>query len=126
MNRYDTLIDKALLVVDSSSCPNQTDQRYNPCRAPIILEQIFTVIANIVAAVFSALRIYGTWNRSWRPALPVLIVALVVPVSNIYQYSISLPASYAIWEPPLYGCGENIALDADQIAKLPSPWIYRG
>lgn len=26
MNRYDTLIDKALLVVDSSSCPNQTDQ----------------------------------------------------------------------------------------------------
>lgn len=44
----------------------------------------------LLLKVFSALRIYGTWNRSWRPALPVLIVALVVPVSNIVCYIVYL------------------------------------
>ncbi|KAI0918353.1 hypothetical protein AcV5_002360 [Taiwanofungus camphoratus] len=65
---------------------------------------------------FSAVTVLFIMNRYVALIKKVLLV-VDSPRVQIRLISISLPASYAIWEPPLYGCGENIALDADQIAK---------
>ena len=38
-----------------------------------------------VILVFSAGRIYAIWGRNWRPALLVLLVGLLVPVTNLVK-----------------------------------------
>ncbi|KAH9848729.1 hypothetical protein C2E23DRAFT_738700 [Lenzites betulinus] len=80
LNRYITLFNKILLPISTFWWPNQTDKN---CAAPIILTEIFTVIAYFVVAVFSALRVYAIWNKDWRPFLLVLVIALTVPATNM-------------------------------------------
>ncbi|OBZ67914.1 hypothetical protein A0H81_12146 [Grifola frondosa] len=87
------------------------------CRAPVILEEIFVVVAYIVVAVFSALRVYAIWNRDWRPFILVLLVGIVVPATNLYHYARSSPAAFL---PPLAGCGEAVNLTPEQLLRYSS------
>ncbi|KAI0821839.1 hypothetical protein BC628DRAFT_1422262 [Trametes gibbosa] len=111
LNRYITLFNKILLPISTFWWPNQTDKK---CAAPVILTEIFTVIAYFIVALFSALRVYAIWNKDWRPFLLVLIIALSVPATNMYHYVLSIPQAFLY---PLYGCAESTALSEDQLEK---------
>ncbi|KAI9062089.1 hypothetical protein FKP32DRAFT_1574898, partial [Trametes sanguinea] len=77
LNRYVNLFSKIVLPI-STFC----------CAAPVILTEIFTVIAYfVVATVFSALRVYAIWNQDWRPLLVVLLIGICVPVTNMVSTS---------------------------------------
>ncbi|KAI0760625.1 hypothetical protein C8Q74DRAFT_1297735 [Fomes fomentarius] len=132
LNRYTTLIGKIILPVCTLYWPGQTDQTYvrmshsQPmrqfpsiviyrCAAPVILVMIFTVLAYWIAAVFSALRVYAIWDKDWRPFLLVFIIAMVVPVTNMYHYIRSVPSAAMF---PFYGCGEDVELTNEQFHKL--------
>ncbi|KAI0667235.1 hypothetical protein C8Q78DRAFT_982722, partial [Trametes maxima] len=100
LNRYVTLFGKILLPISTLWWPHQTDKvrkfecpsctlvltwpgRPRSCAAPVILTEIFTVVAYFVVAVFSALRVYAVWNKDWRPFVVVLVIALSIPVTNM-------------------------------------------
>ncbi|KAI0365794.1 hypothetical protein BV20DRAFT_1056178 [Pilatotrama ljubarskyi] len=126
LNRYVTLFSKIVLPISTFWWPNQTDKvstlnmtggvmclkACRSCAAPVILTEIFTVVAYFVVAVFSALRVYAIWDKDWRPLLLVLIIALSVPVTNMYHYIQSIPQAFLY---PLYGCAESTTLDEDQL-----------
>ncbi|KAH9888009.1 hypothetical protein C8Q73DRAFT_794442 [Cubamyces lactineus] len=88
LNRYVTLFSKIVLPISTFWWPNQTDQR-----------SVVHTVAFVVAA-FSALRVYAVWNKDWRIFVLVFAVAIVVPVTNMYQYIQSIPAALP-W--PIYG-----------------------
>ncbi|THH26493.1 hypothetical protein EUX98_g7694 [Antrodiella citrinella] len=41
------------------------------------------IISSLIFALFFSLRIYATWGRDWRPALPIFLLALVPPAANM-------------------------------------------
>ncbi|KAI0754175.1 hypothetical protein C8Q80DRAFT_1265851 [Daedaleopsis nitida] len=103
LNRYTTLIGKVILPI----CVL--------CTAPVVLVMIFTILAYFISALFSALRIYAIWDKNWMLFLLVLLLAVSVPVTNMYHYIRSAPAAAPF---PFYGCGENVELTDEQFYKL--------
>ncbi|KAH9917156.1 EAP30/Vps36 family-domain-containing protein [Epithele typhae] len=112
LNRYVNLAGKVVLPISTMYWPNQTDET---CAAPIILVIVLTVVAYWIAAVFSALRIYAVWDKNWRLLVLVLLLAMAVPVTNMYHYIRSTPVAGG---PPLNGCGENVDLSDEQFEQL--------
>ncbi|KAI0641385.1 hypothetical protein C8Q79DRAFT_1014332 [Trametes meyenii] len=99
LNRYVTLFGKILLPISTLWWPHQTDQQSRALYVWLV-------------AVFSALRVYAIWNKDWRPFLLVLVIALSVPVTNMYHYIQSIPEAFIY---PLYGCSEATSLDDVQL-----------
>ncbi|KAJ3012698.1 hypothetical protein NUW54_g1796 [Trametes sanguinea] len=58
-------------------------------QAPFQTPKVFLVRPTALASTerqrraFATLRVYAVWSRDWRPALPVLVLALMTPVSNL-------------------------------------------
>ncbi|KAH9919982.1 uncharacterized protein BXZ73DRAFT_52336, partial [Epithele typhae] len=63
------------------------------CAANIRLNQLFLIFTFLVVTFFATLRVYASWARDWRPALPVLILGLVQPAMSLVR-STSARRSY--------------------------------
>jgi len=59
------------------------------------------IVAWLVVSAFAALRVYAIWNQDWRPAIPVLCLALVPVITNLYIEAKTVPT---IAPPPSAGC----------------------
>ncbi|KAI0795661.1 hypothetical protein C8Q75DRAFT_712084, partial [Abortiporus biennis] len=63
---------------------------HRSCKILTRLDEALILCSLLVIAAFVTLRIYATWTRDWRPALPVLILALA-PFGSMYLYSHATP-----------------------------------
>ncbi|KAI0353399.1 hypothetical protein OH77DRAFT_627554 [Trametes cingulata] len=63
--------------------------------------QSLLIFATFIVALFASLRVYAIWSRDWRPALPVLLLALITPASNMYLDIIGTPIPAPR---PSFGC----------------------
>ncbi|KAL4253658.1 hypothetical protein ABKN59_003739 [Abortiporus biennis] len=64
---------------------------HRSCKILTRLDEALILCSLLVIAAFVTLRIYATWTRDWRPALPVLILALAPFGSMVYLYSHATP-----------------------------------
>ncbi|TCD68167.1 hypothetical protein EIP91_011445 [Steccherinum ochraceum] len=94
VNRYVNLSVTVFQLFSQAS--SQRAERYcfistSICKVVVRFVQAQITVSLLVFALFFSLRIYATWGRDWRPALPILLLALVPPATNLYQYSVSVP-----------------------------------
>lgn len=110
VNRYVGLVITILEFLEQA--PVQTAQSCGPF---IRLIQSLLVLALFIYAVFATLRIYAIWGCDWRPAAPVLILALVAPIFNIVIYASETPA---VAPPPSVGCAVYTSIGPSTYSKL--------
>ncbi|KAI9058035.1 hypothetical protein FKP32DRAFT_1614990 [Trametes sanguinea] len=77
-------------------------------QAPFQTPKSLLIFSTFIVAAFATLRVYAVWSRDWRPALPVLVLALMTPVSNLYMDITGTPIPAPR---PSFGCAiqTNIA-----------------
>ncbi|KAH8083298.1 hypothetical protein BXZ70DRAFT_958347 [Cristinia sonorae] len=85
------------------------------CNSIVRIVQTLVVISLFVLAAFFSLRIYATWGRDWRPAVPILLLALVSPVANVWIYSQSTPVVAPF---PAVGCAQYFIHDITVYSRL--------
>ncbi|EKM56875.1 uncharacterized protein PHACADRAFT_254235 [Phanerochaete carnosa HHB-10118-sp] len=110
INRYVNLVITILELFEQISF--QTSQSCSPF---VRLLQSLLVLALFIVAAFTALRVYAIWNRDWRPALPVLLLALVSPVVNIYMDATQEPE---VAPSPSVGCAVYLKITNDLFGVL--------
>ncbi|KAI0746558.1 hypothetical protein C8Q80DRAFT_779020 [Daedaleopsis nitida] len=91
------------------------DISLSSCHPLVRLNQSLSLLATLVVALFVTLRVYATWSRDWRPALPVLVLALVTP--GVYLYTTirgePIPAPR-----PSVGCAIQRNIDAELFSVI--------
>ncbi|TFK90096.1 hypothetical protein K466DRAFT_574426 [Polyporus arcularius HHB13444] len=90
LNRYVNLLITILELIEQA--PFQTPAiRLSSCPPVVRVLQSLLIFATFIVAVFVTLRVYATWSRDWRPALPILALALLTPAANMYIDIIGTP-----------------------------------
>jgi len=92
-----------------------TFQHPRSCNVVVRFVEAQIIISALVFALFFSMRIYATWGRDWRPALPILLLALVPPAANLYIYCKSIPV---LAPPPSSGCATASPIPADVYQTL--------
>lgn len=108
VNRYVNLVIAILELVEQS--PFQTVES---CTWVVRILQTCLILSLFIVSAFATLRVYAIWYRSWKIALPVLLLSLVPPVINIiidsHQSTVTAP-------PPSTGCAVfNKPSDAPEV-----------
>ncbi|RDX46707.1 hypothetical protein OH76DRAFT_1420098 [Lentinus brumalis] len=83
LNRYVNLLITILELIEQA--PFQTPASL------LIFATFIVAVSNLRESVFVTLRVYATWSRDWRPALPILALALLTPAANMYIDIIGTP-----------------------------------
>ncbi|KAI0646125.1 hypothetical protein C8Q79DRAFT_648169 [Trametes meyenii] len=96
VNRYANLLISILELIEQA--PFQT--KYS-CPPVVRSLQSLLIFGMFIFALFATLRVYAIWSRDWRPALPVLLLALVAPVGNMYVDIVGTPVPAPR---PSFGC----------------------
>ncbi|KAI0367208.1 hypothetical protein BV20DRAFT_950669 [Pilatotrama ljubarskyi] len=111
VNRYVNLVITILELIEQA--PFQTPQPESPptrCSCPSVVRvlQSLLIFATFIVALFASLRVYAIWSRDWRPALPILLLALITPAANMYLDIIGnpIPAPH-----PSSGCAIQTNID---------------
>ncbi|KAI0711554.1 hypothetical protein C8Q76DRAFT_785329 [Earliella scabrosa] len=86
LNRYLNLVITILELIVQA--PFLTPQS---CPPLVRVLQSLLIFATFIVALFFTLRVYATWSRDWRPALPILVLALVTPAANLYMDIVGTP-----------------------------------
>jgi len=112
LNRYLTLLNRILMIVDMlpwQNFPQATADK--TCESVLRLTEVITLILELVSMAFTSLRLYAIWEKDRRIMLVVALLGLVPPAINIYYYTTLTIVSTP---PPFVGCGEYVALTATQ------------
>ncbi|RPD65252.1 hypothetical protein L227DRAFT_583266 [Lentinus tigrinus ALCF2SS1-6] len=114
-NRYVNLLITILELIEQA--PFQT-----PEVMVRVLQSLLILASFIVAkSVFVTLRVYATWSRDWRPALPILALALLTPAANLYIDIIGTPIPAPR---PSVGCAIQTNIDPVVIAERATTTAY--
>ncbi|KAI0718357.1 hypothetical protein C8T65DRAFT_638704 [Cerioporus squamosus] len=84
-------------------------------QAPFQTPESLLIFASFIVAVFVTLRVYATWSRDWRPALPILALALLTPAANMYIDIIGTPIPAPR---PSVGCAIRTNIDPGVYSKI--------
>jgi len=112
LNRYGSLAITILELFEQASF--QTSQS---CVVTVRCLQSLLILQLFVIAVFSALRVYATWGRDWRPAIFVLPTALIACAGNLYIDIKSIPI---VAELPSVGCEIDVDMTLDDYSNRTS------
>lgn len=110
LNRYVNFLVAILEILEQASF--QTQQSCGPYIRVLQSLLFFTLL---IDAAFPALRIYATWCRDWRPAIPILILSLVSPILTLYYYINSVTT---VAPPPYGGCAIDLRISSDAYNKI--------
>ncbi|KAI0777478.1 hypothetical protein BD413DRAFT_467412, partial [Trametes elegans] len=113
VNRYVNLLITILELVEQATF--QTAEVYvsnveSSCVPIVRILQSLLIVTTFIVALFATLRVYATWSRDWRPALPILVLSLVTPAADIYLDVSSRPI---LAPQPSVGCAISTHVDRD-------------
>lgn len=110
VNRYVNLLIAMMEIMAQSPFQN-----IKSCGPFVRVLQSFLVISLLISAAFATLRIYAIWGCDWRPAAPILALALCSPILYIFMYAneSAQPAP-----PPSVGCSISVQFTYDRYRKL--------
>ncbi|RPD79339.1 hypothetical protein L226DRAFT_455307, partial [Lentinus tigrinus ALCF2SS1-7] len=112
-NRYVNLLITILELIEQA--PFQTPERSVRCPPVVRVLQSLLILASFIVAIFVTLRVYATWSRDWRPALPILALALLTPAANLYIDIIGTPIPAPR---PSVGCAIQTNIDPGVYSKI--------
>ncbi|EKM48943.1 uncharacterized protein PHACADRAFT_265962 [Phanerochaete carnosa HHB-10118-sp] len=114
--RWCILLAATLQLVPSTS---------NSCTPLEIMVWIFSLIQFLQIALFSALRVFAIWNKSYVWSLAVFALSMVPFAINLYQ---AVESKYVSFMDPLTGttCNEEIIFSARTHSMLVLTYVARG
>jgi len=112
LNRYLTLLNRVLMIVDMlpwQNLPQATADK--TCESVLRLSEVVTIILELVSMSFSSLRLYAIWEKDRRIMAVIALLGLVPPGINMFYYTTLTIVSTP---PPFVGCGEYVSLTTEQ------------
>ncbi|KAI0327900.1 hypothetical protein GY45DRAFT_1256064, partial [Cubamyces sp. BRFM 1775] len=105
--RYVAVINRIFFVLQYFIWNSSNEDPLDPinlsrvrCGGILHTNDVLNLINDLALSAFTCLRIYGIWGRDWRPLVFVLPLALLKPISEIYEASGYSPSQNG----PPFGC----------------------
>ncbi|PCH35966.1 hypothetical protein WOLCODRAFT_28241 [Wolfiporia cocos MD-104 SS10] len=116
-NRYVLLLTAMSNVFDVFTWTSDQTYKSTSCEAQVVVSAVTYVLSIVIAAGFSALRVYAIAGRKWFWALLALLMGLVPAATNMYLF-ISKSHSYVVYLLGIPQCWQAIPFSDSAFARL--------